>query len=111
MRDYFVAQMFMCFHRCSCVEPSDPSNSTLKYWETNNITASEIYWEALEVKVSNKLPLINKRGSVSHPFTFFMHRTAEIICLDRGGQAEKTYLGCFPLSGMLSRWSRPKGGD
>lgn len=41
----------MCYHRCSCVEPSDPTNGTLKYWEMNNITASEIYWEALEVKV------------------------------------------------------------
>lgn len=51
MRDYSVTQMFMCFRRCSCVEPSDPTNGTLKYWETNNITASEIYWEALEVKV------------------------------------------------------------
>ncbi|CAB1346676.1 unnamed protein product [Coregonus sp. 'balchen'] len=35
---------------CSCVEPPDPSNATLRYWEQNNITASEIYWEALEVK-------------------------------------------------------------
>lgn len=43
--------MFMCFHRCSCVEPSDPTNATLKYWEVSNVTASEIYWEALEVKV------------------------------------------------------------
>lgn len=41
----------MRFHRCSCVEPSDPTNGTLKFWENNNITASEIYWEALEVKV------------------------------------------------------------
>lgn len=41
----------MCYRRCSCVEPSDPTNGTLKYWEMNNITASEIYWEALEVKV------------------------------------------------------------
>ena len=41
----------MCFHSCSCVEPSDPTNGTLKYWEINNITATEIYWEALEVKV------------------------------------------------------------
>lgn len=44
----------MCFHRCSCVEPSDPTNGTLKYWEINNITATEIYWEALEVKVLPK---------------------------------------------------------
>ncbi|XP_041720662.1 sodium-driven chloride bicarbonate exchanger-like isoform X2 [Coregonus clupeaformis] len=37
-------------YSCSCVEPPDPSNATLRYWEQNNITASEIYWEALEVK-------------------------------------------------------------
>uniref|UniRef100_A0A672IF79 Anion exchange protein n=1 Tax=Salarias fasciatus TaxID=181472 RepID=A0A672IF79_SALFA len=42
---------------CSCVEPSDPSNGTLKYWELTNVTASEIYWEALEVK-----DCIEKRG-------------------------------------------------
>uniref|UniRef100_A0A3Q4AKA1 Anion exchange protein n=1 Tax=Mola mola TaxID=94237 RepID=A0A3Q4AKA1_MOLML len=44
-------------YSCSCVEPSDPINSTLKYWEMNNVTASEIYWEALEVK-----DCIEKRG-------------------------------------------------
>uniref|UniRef100_A0A671YME3 Anion exchange protein n=1 Tax=Sparus aurata TaxID=8175 RepID=A0A671YME3_SPAAU len=37
-------------YSCSCVEPSDPTNATLKYWEVTNVTASEIYWEALEVK-------------------------------------------------------------
>ncbi|KAE8277423.1 Sodium-driven chloride bicarbonate exchanger Solute carrier family 4 member 10 [Larimichthys crocea] len=41
----------LTMYSCSCVEPSDPSNGTLKYWEINNVTASEIYWEALEVKV------------------------------------------------------------
>ena len=51
MRDYSVTQMFMFLHRCSCVEPADPTNGTLKYWETTNVTASEIYWEALETKV------------------------------------------------------------
>ncbi|KAM6986400.1 sodium-driven chloride bicarbonate exchanger [Aplochiton taeniatus] len=44
-------------YSCSCVEPSDPDNYTLRYWETNNVTASEIYWEALEVK-----DCIAKRG-------------------------------------------------
>ncbi|TNN84551.1 Sodium-driven chloride bicarbonate exchanger [Liparis tanakae] len=38
-------------YSCSCVEPSDPTNATLKYWERTNVTASEIYWEALETKV------------------------------------------------------------
>ncbi|XP_071211935.1 sodium-driven chloride bicarbonate exchanger-like isoform X2 [Salvelinus alpinus] len=37
-------------YSCSCVEPPDPSNATVRYWEQNNITASEVYWEALEVK-------------------------------------------------------------
>nr|XP_061799739.1 sodium-driven chloride bicarbonate exchanger-like [Nerophis lumbriciformis] len=47
----------LSLYSCSCVEPSDPTNGTLKYWEFNNITASEIYWEALEVK-----DCIEKRG-------------------------------------------------
>lgn len=61
LRDYQVTQMFMCFHRCSCFEPSDPTNGTLKYWEMNNVTVSEIYWEALEVKVLSTLhsPLLS----------------------------------------------------
>uniref|UniRef100_H3BXL7 Anion exchange protein n=1 Tax=Tetraodon nigroviridis TaxID=99883 RepID=H3BXL7_TETNG len=44
-------------YSCSCFEPSDPTNGTLKYWEMNNVTVSEIYWEALEVK-----DCIEKRG-------------------------------------------------
>ncbi|TSM68831.1 Sodium-driven chloride bicarbonate exchanger [Bagarius yarrelli] len=37
-------------YSCACIEPVNPSNATLQYWEQNNITASEIYWEALEVQ-------------------------------------------------------------
>ncbi|XP_031414140.1 sodium-driven chloride bicarbonate exchanger isoform X1 [Clupea harengus] len=44
-------------YSCACIEPQDPNNATLKYWEENNITASEIYWEALEVQ-----ECIDKRG-------------------------------------------------
>ncbi|XP_018597099.1 sodium-driven chloride bicarbonate exchanger-like isoform X5 [Scleropages formosus] len=44
-------------YSCICVEPPDPSNATLSYWEESNITASEIYWEGLEVK-----DCIEKRG-------------------------------------------------
>ncbi|XP_076118902.1 sodium-driven chloride bicarbonate exchanger [Alosa pseudoharengus] len=44
-------------YSCACIEPQDPNNATLQYWENNNITASEIYWEALEVK-----ECIEKRG-------------------------------------------------
>ncbi|XP_035995302.1 sodium-driven chloride bicarbonate exchanger isoform X2 [Fundulus heteroclitus] len=44
-------------YSCACVEPSEPTNGTVKFWEVNNITASEIYWEALEVK-----DCIEKRG-------------------------------------------------
>uniref|UniRef100_A0A3Q1BCR7 Anion exchange protein n=1 Tax=Amphiprion ocellaris TaxID=80972 RepID=A0A3Q1BCR7_AMPOC len=47
----------LTMYSCSCVEPSDPTNGTLKFWEINNITATEIYWEALEVK-----DCIEKRG-------------------------------------------------
>lgn len=45
----------MFLRRCACVEPSDPTNDTLKYWARTNVTASEIYWEALEVKVHPSL--------------------------------------------------------
>ncbi|XP_051762042.1 LOW QUALITY PROTEIN: sodium-driven chloride bicarbonate exchanger [Ctenopharyngodon idella] len=37
-------------YRCSCIEPANPSNATLLYWEQNNISAPEIFWEALEVQ-------------------------------------------------------------
>uniref|UniRef100_A0A8C1B033 Anion exchange protein n=1 Tax=Cyprinus carpio carpio TaxID=630221 RepID=A0A8C1B033_CYPCA len=37
-------------YRCSCIEPANPSNATLQYWEQNNISAPEIFWEALEVQ-------------------------------------------------------------
>ncbi|KAM4608361.1 sodium-driven chloride bicarbonate exchanger isoform 2-T2 [Polymixia lowei] len=40
----------LTLYTCSCVEPPDPSQVTLRFWEMNNITATEIYWEALEVK-------------------------------------------------------------
>ncbi|XP_015214447.1 sodium-driven chloride bicarbonate exchanger isoform X4 [Lepisosteus oculatus] len=36
-------------YSCICVEPPDPSNATLTFWDEHNITASEIYWEGLEV--------------------------------------------------------------
>ncbi|MBN3311508.1 S4A10 protein, partial [Atractosteus spatula] len=36
-------------YSCVCVEPPDPSNATLTFWDEHNITASEIYWEGLEV--------------------------------------------------------------
>lgn len=32
--------------------PKDPSNATLGYWQDQNITASEIDWLGLDVKVS-----------------------------------------------------------
>lgn len=32
--------------------PKDPSNATLNYWQEKNITASEIDWFDLDVKVS-----------------------------------------------------------
>ncbi|XP_056435312.1 sodium-driven chloride bicarbonate exchanger-like isoform X1 [Gadus chalcogrammus] len=47
----------LSLYSCSCVEPADPSNATQMFWETNNITASEIYWEAMEVQ-----DCVDKRG-------------------------------------------------
>ncbi|KAI5101815.1 sodium-driven chloride bicarbonate exchanger isoform X5, partial [Silurus meridionalis] len=37
-------------YSCVCTEPSDPSNSTLQYWQEKNITSSEIDWLGLDVK-------------------------------------------------------------
>lgn len=31
--------------------PTEPSNATLNYWEEKNITASEVDWLGLDVKV------------------------------------------------------------
>ncbi|XP_066543533.1 sodium-driven chloride bicarbonate exchanger isoform X2 [Amia ocellicauda] len=36
-------------YTCVCVEPPNPSNATLLYWDKNNITASEIQWQSLDV--------------------------------------------------------------
>ncbi|TKS66194.1 Sodium-driven chloride bicarbonate exchanger [Collichthys lucidus] len=38
-------------YSCACVEPRDPSNETLRFWEERNITASQVNWTMLEVKV------------------------------------------------------------
>ncbi|XP_040888112.1 sodium-driven chloride bicarbonate exchanger-like isoform X2 [Toxotes jaculatrix] len=37
-------------YSCACVEPRDPSNETLRFWEERNITASQVNWTMLEVK-------------------------------------------------------------
>lgn len=77
MRDYSVTQMFICLHRCSCVEPSDPTNATLKYWESTNVTASEIYWEALETKVLPKLIRMRlKKQKINYSWGFNMQTIA-----------------------------------
>ncbi|XP_041834472.1 sodium-driven chloride bicarbonate exchanger-like isoform X2 [Melanotaenia boesemani] len=34
---------------CTCVEPREPSNETLHFWEERNITASQLNWTTLEV--------------------------------------------------------------
>ncbi|XP_016894020.1 sodium-driven chloride bicarbonate exchanger-like isoform X2 [Cynoglossus semilaevis] len=37
-------------YSCECVEPMNPSNNTIRFWEENNITASQVNWTTLEVK-------------------------------------------------------------
>ncbi|XP_058510567.1 sodium-driven chloride bicarbonate exchanger-like isoform X3 [Solea solea] len=37
-------------YSCACVEPMNPSNKTLNFWEERNITASQVNWTMLEVK-------------------------------------------------------------
>ncbi|XP_074858002.1 sodium-driven chloride bicarbonate exchanger isoform X1 [Carettochelys insculpta] len=36
-------------YSCSCVEPDNPSNKTLQYWNDHNISASDIPWRNLTV--------------------------------------------------------------
>ncbi|XP_061760676.1 sodium-driven chloride bicarbonate exchanger-like isoform X1 [Nerophis ophidion] len=42
-------------YSCACVEPSNPSNETLQFWEKKNITASGVNWTMLEVKECEEL--------------------------------------------------------
>lgn len=42
--------------------PKDPSNATLRYWQEKNISASEIDWLGLDVKVS--LIILNECSTV-----------------------------------------------
>uniref|UniRef100_A0AAQ4R0W3 Anion exchange protein n=1 Tax=Gasterosteus aculeatus aculeatus TaxID=481459 RepID=A0AAQ4R0W3_GASAC len=37
-------------YSCACVEPMNPSNETLLFWDEKNITASQVNWTMLEVK-------------------------------------------------------------
>lgn len=73
--------MFMFLRRCACVEPSDPTNDTLKYWARTNVTASEIYWEALEVKVQPLLEQMQnaKTADNSADGNIMSDATADII--------------------------------
>ncbi|TRY66189.1 hypothetical protein DNTS_028299 [Danionella cerebrum] len=41
----------LTMYRCSCIEPVNPNNATLLFWEKNNISAPEIFWEALETEI------------------------------------------------------------
>ncbi|KAM9327864.1 sodium-driven chloride bicarbonate exchanger-like isoform 2-T2 [Pholidichthys leucotaenia] len=40
----------LTMYSCSCVEPTNPTNATLRFWDENNITASQVNWTMLEVK-------------------------------------------------------------
>ncbi|MGH0182844.1 UNVERIFIED_CONTAM: hypothetical protein FKN15_010623 [Acipenser sinensis] len=37
------------FCKCVCTEPTNPSNSTLEYWDLKNITVSDVTWGSLDV--------------------------------------------------------------
>ncbi|XP_056287028.1 sodium-driven chloride bicarbonate exchanger-like [Pseudoliparis swirei] len=37
-------------YSCECVEPMNPSNDTLHFWDQKNISASQVNWTMLEVK-------------------------------------------------------------
>ncbi|ETE70523.1 Sodium-driven chloride bicarbonate exchanger, partial [Ophiophagus hannah] len=40
------------FFRCSCVEPDNPSNTTLQYWQSKNMSSFAIPWANLTVTVN-----------------------------------------------------------
>ncbi|XP_059800994.1 sodium bicarbonate cotransporter 3-like isoform X4 [Hypanus sabinus] len=41
-------------YSCACAEPSNPSNSTLKFWHQNNISADNVSWGNLTVSECQK---------------------------------------------------------
>ncbi|XP_058889729.1 sodium-driven chloride bicarbonate exchanger-like isoform X5 [Acipenser ruthenus] len=36
-------------YSCVCTEPTNPSNNTLEYWDSQNITVSDVTWGSLDV--------------------------------------------------------------
>ncbi|KAK1166087.1 sodium-driven chloride bicarbonate exchanger-like isoform X2 [Acipenser oxyrinchus oxyrinchus] len=44
-------------YSCVCTEPTNPSNNTLEYWDSQNITVSDVTWGSLDVHAC-----IEKRG-------------------------------------------------
>ncbi|XP_029696127.1 sodium-driven chloride bicarbonate exchanger-like isoform X1 [Takifugu rubripes] len=42
-------------YSCACVEPQNPNNETIQFWEDRNVTPSQVNWTALEVAECEKL--------------------------------------------------------
>uniref|UniRef100_A0A8C1P061 Anion exchange protein n=1 Tax=Cyprinus carpio TaxID=7962 RepID=A0A8C1P061_CYPCA len=55
-------------YSCVCTMPKDPSNATLNYWQEKNITASEIDWFDLDVKVSNRGEFVGRACGHHGPY-------------------------------------------
>uniref|UniRef100_A0A8C1M4C0 Anion exchange protein n=1 Tax=Cyprinus carpio TaxID=7962 RepID=A0A8C1M4C0_CYPCA len=55
-------------YSCVCTEPKEPSNATLNYWQEKNITASDIDWLGLDVKVSNRGEFVGRACGHHGPY-------------------------------------------
>ncbi|XP_036176440.1 sodium-driven chloride bicarbonate exchanger isoform X8 [Myotis myotis] len=57
-------------YSCSCVEPHNPSNDTLKEWSESNISASDIIWENLTVSECKSLhgEYVGRACGHEHPY-------------------------------------------
>uniref|UniRef100_A0A672S1T9 Anion exchange protein n=1 Tax=Sinocyclocheilus grahami TaxID=75366 RepID=A0A672S1T9_SINGR len=55
-------------YSCVCTVPEEPSNATLNYWQEKNITASDIDWLGLNVKVSNRGEFVGRACGHHGPY-------------------------------------------
>uniref|UniRef100_A0A673ILP1 Anion exchange protein n=1 Tax=Sinocyclocheilus rhinocerous TaxID=307959 RepID=A0A673ILP1_9TELE len=62
-------------YSCVCTVPEEPSNATLNYWQEKNITASDIDWLGLDVKVSATIAHCIVGLYVPHKLSWFVYCT------------------------------------
>lgn len=83
----WIMIVYSLVNRCACLEPSNPSNETLQFWEKRNITASEVNWTNLEVAVGNPLYLTKKS---------LTDKDYALNCSDKADPKRQKYLTLLP---------------